>query len=196
MLLIFTFVEQLRLFLEFRVQTTISVEERDYLEFPAVTICNYNQFRKSYVSKYEGFVDTIKAIFPIPDETDNTMGARSSKPSFQAFRSVDLEVTQVLLDAAHRLEDMFIVCYWSGLRIPCAKYFHRTLTEVGVCYTFNAQETKQNHDRLLVHDAGSDNGLLLRINIENDEYFYGESNSAGIRVSEMPLLKDYSLFTL
>ncbi len=178
-ILLVAFVTQLKLYLAFKVTTVLSVSEQPTLEFPAVTICNYNQFRKSLAEEQPNTAKILKELFSVDAilerEKDNFMEAESQV-------SDDWNVTQNLIRLSHRLEDLVLFCHWCGRTIPCEKYFTMVLTEAGVCYTFNSRESRHHHPALLVHDAGSDCGLLMRINIENKEYYYGEGNSAGIQV--------------
>ena len=78
---------------------------------------------------------------------------------------------------AHQISDMLLNCSWRGS--PCGvDNFTQVITDLGVCYTFNANIT----DPLRVSQAGSKNGLSLSLNIEQDEYVIGEDAAAGIKV--------------
>lgn len=47
-----------------------------------------------------------------------------------------------------------------------------------MCYTFNADE----YDPLMVGHPGSAYGLVLRMNIEQDQYTWSEFSGAGLKV--------------
>ena len=78
---------------------------------------------------------------------------------------------------AHQISDMLLNCSWRGSSCGVDN-FTQVITDLGVCYTFNANIT----DPLRVSQAGSKNGLLLSLNIEQDEYVIGEDAAAGIKV--------------
>ena len=95
------------------------------------------------------------------------------------------DLTTELVSLAHTLNGTVIYCSWCGVKIPCMEYFSRTLTEVGVCYTFNSEKVQSKKGRLRVYSAGSDCGLHLRINIQSHEYFFGEGDASGLRVGDL-----------
>ena len=94
-------------------------------------------------------------------------------------------LTAELISLAHTLNATVITCSWCGVKIACMEYFSRTLTEVGVCYTFNSEKVQNKKGRLRVYSAGSDCGLHLRINIQSHEYFFGEGDASGLRVGAL-----------
>ena len=61
------------------------------------------------------------------------------------------------------------------------------MTELGVCYTFHSRHVQERLGELEVHEAGTDHGLTLRLNIEDQEYYYGEGTASGVQVRYISL---------
>ncbi|KAI0216175.1 hypothetical protein LSAT2_031783 [Lamellibrachia satsuma] len=97
----------------------------------------------------------------------------------------------VYLQHAHRKEDMIASCRWKGA--PCShEDFQETLTDAGVCYTFNSW-TKPNST---INATGVKNGLELVVNIELYEYMKGPHNAEGLKLllhqqDAIPLVQDF-----
>ncbi|KAI0220880.1 hypothetical protein LSAT2_027656, partial [Lamellibrachia satsuma] len=88
----------------------------------------------------------------------------------------------VYLQHAHRKEDM----------IASHEDFQETVTDAGVCYTFNARNTANS----TVNATGVKNGLELVVNIEQYEYMQGPHNAVGLKFllhhqDAIPLVQDF-----
>ncbi|XP_072050270.1 acid-sensing ion channel 1-like [Amphiura filiformis] len=107
----------------------------------------------------------------------------------QGGRPLDMERFAKL--SAHRIEDMLFDCRWRNVVKCTAANFTQTITDWGICYTFNNDPIRA----LQVEQPGSVNGLSLRFNIEQYEYTYGENAGAGLKVllhpqGQHPLVKE------
>ena len=178
-LCLFTFVSQLLLFLQFKTNTLVTVIEQSYLPFPAVTICNYNSFRKSKALEKPHITQVLEQLFSI----DRMFQRNSYKSTDDLDHTAKVDILEELVDLAHTLEGMVIYCYWCGTKVDCKQHFVQTMTDVGVCYTFNSKNTSGDTP-MLVRDAGSDCGLKIILNIQRHEYFYGEGDSTGVKVNK------------
>ena len=189
--LLYVLIVQLKKFLAFEVQTVISQQQKRELEFPAVTVCNHNQFRKTAAEKDPTTAKLLKELFSLEARLTRDRKNNSTVGATNVLNDHDL------VGMAHQLEEMVIYCNWCGTAIPCSQFMSMTLTEVGVCYTFHSREVIANRSLpLLVHEAGSDCGLTMRFNIEVAEYYYGAGVSAGIQAivhapDEVPLVGQY-----
>ncbi|XP_022092778.1 acid-sensing ion channel 5-like [Acanthaster planci] len=103
----------------------------EMIEFPSVTICNFNMFRKCAVEKYgPEFVDYIDLAYPV-----GMMNNKQTPPDFMVFKDLDLK--QFYVDTGHLKDDMILECSWQGQ--PCGHDdFISTLTDFGMCHTFNS----------------------------------------------------------
>ncbi|XP_072040584.1 acid-sensing ion channel 1-like [Amphiura filiformis] len=145
------------------------------LTFPAVTICNYNQFRKSAVG--EELIDLLALIYNPSSFQDNSINWTIID---NTIRDRGYKTEDIVWNGAHQIEDMLQNCSWRMLK-PCgAENFTKVITDWGVCYTFN--EPQDSSDALAINQPGNNNGLFVRLNIEQDEYVYGEDSAAGIKI--------------
>ena len=69
--------------------------------------------------------------------------------------------------------------------MPCDQSvdFVRTMTDMGVCYTFSSG---WKGSPLNVTDSGSGNALSLVLNVEQYEYMKGPQSAAGVKVLARP----------
>ena len=155
-------------------QTHISVVyKREPLEFPAVTICNANKYRTSYLNKHPKVKRMLLNLWKLDENLNpitqvNTTGLEN------------MNYTQELQAAAHQAEDMILYCAFQG-QVSCANMFHQVFTDFGVCYTFNGDlDAIQT-----VEEPGMGYGLILVLNAQEDDYFFGEGTygASGFRVS-------------
>ncbi|XP_070553623.1 acid-sensing ion channel 4-B-like [Ptychodera flava] len=165
-------------FMEFQkreVSTVIKINYVSDLDFPAVTICNYNQFRKSVVN--ESGEEFLKLAFPIYGPV-NVSGI-DWDGEFNESRNYNM--TEAAIHSAHQLEQMLIHCNWKGSEICGPEDFTQSMTDFGVCYTFNDIVPPRK-----VQQSGTSSGLFLRLNVEQEEYTSNENTGAGFRVMAHP----------
>ncbi|CAD5126951.1 unnamed protein product [Dimorphilus gyrociliatus] len=66
---------------------------------------------------------------------------------------------------------------------PCKpEYISRTITEYGICYTFNSPSSQDPPTSLTVTEPGVNKALSLLFNIEQYDYMPGPENDAGIKI--------------
>ena len=152
------------------------------MEFPAVTFCNLNQWRRSgsqglsirMVETIYGFNDTLR------DEFNWT----------EYYQFVDKKlIANVTATSLHplygavKLKEMLVECLWNGVEKCDDSDFDEVITDLGVCYTFN--NPLNLAEVRVVNRPGTDSGLALTLNIVYDEYIQGEFQGAGIKVYTM-----------
>ncbi|XP_077984807.1 acid-sensing ion channel 3-like [Glandiceps talaboti] len=162
------------------VNTVISVQQTDELVFPAVTICNYNRYRKSYI-KGTKLEQLLKQKFSPYAKVNLDM------PSEGYLKDISDSRTNFELDAAHKKSSTVLQCHYrSGeMNIPCKPElnFTTTMTDYGVCYTFNDPGASDGYTPLSIRKGGSMDGLRLTLNVEQDEYSLGTNLGAGFKVN-------------
>ena len=145
------------------VRAEITIDRTSPIQFPSVTICNYNQYRKSYFLSADNYKKALLATM-YPDFMN--MGRnlanldQTVKPGYNA--------TDVYKEAAHQIADMALVCFWEQKQENCTDIFETRYTDMGVCYTFNGDGSRQQAV------AGAENGLKLIMFLEYGNYFYSE----------------------
>ena len=182
--LIVLVVNRFQYFLKNPVTTKVGIKYNSSLAFPAVTICNFNRFRHSAfrndTSAVEELRDVMASIYGL-----NEAGLNWTDPIYNTSLGLtDAEWMEFIKNASHQIEHMFMACNWKSKPINCTQYFSSVLTEMGFCYQFNSKAfAEQNGGSLHVKKTGSDHGLWLQLNVEQAEYTFSESNSAGVKVS-------------
>ncbi|XP_070552382.1 acid-sensing ion channel 1C-like [Ptychodera flava] len=176
-------------FLAFPVKTVVSMNYKTEISFPAITICNYNHYRKSYVNGTR-FEDWVRQRYPTFNFSDDEPPVELDEDFLRINR------TWFEISAAHDKWNMIYQCTFGRSKIPCdASNFTLTLTDFGVCYTFNGG--KESEDNVLhISNGGSEHGLRLRLFVEQFEYTYSENSAAGFKIlahrqNDVPMIRNF-----
>ncbi|GFO06538.1 acid-sensing ion channel 4 [Plakobranchus ocellatus] len=145
------------------------------LPFPAVTICNINQYVKDRVPDNE----MIKNVIYYKSEYAKLTKAHSRLSNMDNLTDVSgEELLQMSLYAAPRLEELLVACAWSFHTYDCKDLFKPINTSYGQCFVFN--KDKNNIQKTTM--SGPREGLRLMIDIQNKRSYYSQKIHAGIRV--------------
>ncbi|XP_071950722.1 acid-sensing ion channel 1-like [Antedon mediterranea] len=156
------------------IHSVVKVVYEPSLQFPAVTICNFNMFRKSYITNLgKDYEDYIDKLYP----TEN--GHNNAKSNDFNFETIDhLNMSEFYYQAGHQKHDMIKLCEWQGR--PCSpEDFDSSLTDFGLCHTFNSGE---HSPATVVYNKGARFGLRLELDVEIYEYMAGPHTSVGFKV--------------
>ncbi|XP_072050272.1 acid-sensing ion channel 4-B-like [Amphiura filiformis] len=187
--LCFSLSDSFKKYFEHPISSVITMNHVNNITFPAVTICNYNQFRASYVTSDQAIMAMAFSMFYGDPLTSDPNDTANWTDEIQQGLPQDMEEFAKL--AAHRIEDMLLNCRWRNVVKCTAANFTQILTDWGVCYTFNNDPM----NALQVTEPGSVNGLSLTLNVEQNEYTYGENAGIGFKVllhpqGQHPLVKE------
>uniref|UniRef100_A0A182Q221 Pickpocket n=1 Tax=Anopheles farauti TaxID=69004 RepID=A0A182Q221_9DIPT len=129
------------------------------IPFPAVTICPETKVRKKdldFSKAYEFYNDELLWQFMAAEQMvkleallqvcDFSFGLQMNNDSYAD------NVVQVLQKLAIPFEDIFVMCGWRAVPIDCRKFFKRTLTDSGICYTFNSLAANELMRQDQLHD--------------------------------------------
>lgn len=95
---------------------------------------NYNKFSYSYKR-----LTIISNICKLDLELDN--------------QTITQEYVGLLVGMAPRVKDVFEECYFMDRFFDCDYFFHETITEDGICFTFNVFDSrKMFHEDLYVNN--------------------------------------------
>lgn len=124
-------------YLDYNVSSTIEFVTERESSFPAVTLCNFNMYRKSEINNTE-FYEVLKKKNPLNPDGKNTAIDWSKHLNVSA-----LNVEELIRKAGHQMEyrdplkGMLYRCTWKGT--SCSHInFTEILTDMGLCYMFNS----------------------------------------------------------
>lgn len=105
------------------------------IPFPAITLCNMNQVKKSYAKtrKTQRSKLMLESICSQGDGLSNETNAADGKWSF---------VREFLLNASQRCDKMIQLCKFGNEEFDCSSGFRSVLTDEGLCCTFNSVHPK------------------------------------------------------
>ena len=155
-------------------RNTVLFSKRNFnneLQFPTVTICNKNLYRKSVV------IDTV----PWFDINEVLLGERGDSlfaDIGQIFK-VNEDAVFYYSNSGHQIEQMLFYCHYATRRCTVQNFTQGTSTS-GNCYTFNSGENGSTVS--YSREGGYRFGLELILNAEQYEYFLADSNSVGFNV--------------
>ena len=191
-------------FFDFNTFIKIEHEDRSELLFPAVTICNLNQYTTSFNIQRNYSEEDIDLFILLADYL-NTKKILTKNFTFNKLNTSAAELAamfgsdpsvKITLPFAHKLENMLVSCYYNEL--PCFEYNFTTASNIhGRCFTFNSNATDVHY----ATTPGVPYGLELVLNVEQYEYFLADADSVGFRVyihqqGDFPHLGQHTGFTV
>uniref|UniRef100_A0A3B4AR76 Acid sensing ion channel subunit 1 n=1 Tax=Periophthalmus magnuspinnatus TaxID=409849 RepID=A0A3B4AR76_9GOBI len=169
--------------------------------FPAITLCNYNSFRKSQIRRndledlyHSGY--WMDLLYPNHTVMERSLAILKDSHKKGLLNLLDfnkyspppgyrVNTTEIMSRLGHQLEDMLLECKFRGE--TCShKNFTPIYTRYGKCYTFNSGQ--DGNPLLTTLKGGTGNGLEIMLDIQQDEYLpvWGETDEtsyeAGIKV--------------
>ncbi|XP_072014348.1 acid-sensing ion channel 2-like [Amphiura filiformis] len=184
-------------FIERPTNTKFSFMEEDELDFPSVTFCNTNMFRiDKLLIKYGGWTELIyialseiRRLFPQLGITD-----RNIDGDIPEYYAGNVSLYEFILTNGHEREDSIKLCRFNG-KICGPANFTTTVTNYGVCYTFNSISSQQS---LSVQTPGEARGLSVLLNAEQSLHVAAPRENAGFKMlvhpkDEFPNLQDFGL---
>ncbi|XP_053116363.1 acid-sensing ion channel 3 isoform X6 [Hemicordylus capensis] len=186
-------VERLAYFFTYPHVTKLDEVAAPNLTFPAVTICNLNEFRFSKITRNDLYhVGDLLALLDSRYEVSNahladpeTLAALREKANFRGFKARPFDMAEFYNRTGHDLAEMLLQCSFRGANCS-ARNFSMTFTRLGKCYTFNSGAP--GYELLTTVKGGTGNGLELMLNIQQDEYLpvWGDTDEtsyeAGVKV--------------
>ncbi|OWF42348.1 Acid-sensing ion channel 1 [Mizuhopecten yessoensis] len=165
--LVYQIVDRVGYYYGWPVTVNVRVNYNTSLQFPSITICNQNAFKASISNQLNRY-RLLESMYTHPDTFNENDLAR--------FNDQNLTLEDLFLQSAHQKEDFITRCFWKGL--PCTTAdFNTTLTDHGVCYTFN-----EGRNQEYISSVGVENGLRLTLNVEQYEYMPGPHDAAGVKM--------------
>jgi len=154
------------------------------LQFPAVTICNKNLYRKSVASNVGLNVNEVRVLrldtFTSPPfvRVNDLFDYNYTVTQYKSlFNQVDSAF--YFNNSGHQIKEMLFECRFGREGCSTHNFVRRTSTN-GNCYTFNSGEDEST--TLYSTEGGYRFGLELILNAEQYEYFLVDSDSVGFNV--------------
>ncbi|XP_059177460.1 amiloride-sensitive sodium channel subunit gamma-like [Physella acuta] len=148
----------------------LSIEADHELELPAVTICNLNRIRLSKSESVKSKLDEWKLMGNL------TVPQQMEELSMELTGYTREEKEQL----GHNVTDMLLKCVFNSVACSASDFKLDTFINNGNCYTFG-DKTVNGSQPWMVTKSGAENGLILELDIEQDEYL-PITESAGIKV--------------
>ncbi|GFR86966.1 acid-sensing ion channel 5 [Elysia marginata] len=167
---------------EYPSRTVTRVNLKDELTFPAVTICNLNQF---YIDRVPN-IPIVQALFKIQsDYTFLTKDLLNSPANLSILDTmVDIsgeELQRISRTAAPRLDELLVQCTWSFMSYNCSDLFKPLRTGYGMCFVFNGPDVPPEE---LVKAYGGLSKLRVIGVLDNDRSYFSALIHAGLKVRD------------
>lgn len=120
----------LRKYLSYPATTKVSLVYESSPEFPAVSICNFNRFKKSVIMA-RGYDQPLRQF------ERKVFGLNTDNFTTDFSKYHDFNFTEFYLSAGHQINDTLQACVWSGTFCDY-RNFTPVLTSMGLCHTFNS----------------------------------------------------------
>ena len=162
-------------------ETQITVDSSiDQLPFPAITICNFNTYSKTFLARDWGDNVTSEAMRYLMEAAYEDFNG--IKKIFENDTKIDRSfenVTEIFKKAAHSAYGTFGMCYFNREQRDCFAMFSTILTDYGVCFHFPGG----NETDYLVRESGSKYGITVYLMARPEQYTTGVSQmSIGFQV--------------
>ena len=156
----------------------LRVIDVDEISFPAMTVCNMNQIKKSYAEQDNFMKNVLLALNPTALSNVSLFD-----PAVMHKIETEYDMIQIFRDGSFTLQEMFVGCYWQQMWTKCSNLFTKIKTSMGYCFTFNSAEFIERNGKAMSSQSGVKAGLAIEVNVNQEEYFFQSGDSAGIRVS-------------
>ncbi|XP_035224631.1 amiloride-sensitive sodium channel subunit beta-like [Stegodyphus dumicola] len=161
------------------------------MEFPAVTICNFNAVRKAFVPcliEQLSYEDCNETIFTNKSEIEFWTNIKLSScldnlieiANPAIFKQLKFVTVYSKLNATtrkyygHQQETFIKSCYFDGIACSHSDFTSQQNSIFGNCYTFN--KGIEREPVLRIFDVGPQHGLDLELDLETSEYLWMTEN--------------------
>ena len=173
--LMYTVVAELKNYYSYPKMTVFSLDTKQEIEFPAVTVCNQCPLNASAFDMNESLSNYFlsQTFVGLNISTINWNDTTTYGEFYTTQHSVDWWRGKY-----GTMEMMGRMCVFQGISMWCPDMFQPVFTKVGLCYTFNGNISNRRNASL----AGADNNLKVLLLARQEHYVYNEQLSAGFKV--------------
>ena len=168
--------------------TTVSILENDSIEFPAITLCNLNLIKKS-------FLDSASADMELRDLVQRALYTHGVTVNQECSQTVNksetehkqspknLSLQDLLWYGRHTAKETIFSCRFMEQQCNASDFVPSLMPSGGVCYTFNRGGGTQ---KLVSNGTGTRFALTLVVYVQQHEYNAGHNQDAGIKIAIHP----------
>ncbi|KAK3784826.1 hypothetical protein RRG08_056785 [Elysia crispata] len=157
---------------ERHIKTVNKFALHDELPFPAVTICNLNQFNIDRVPDNP----MVRHVLFHKSEYASLTGTSREVSAVNLTDISGEELLRATHYAAPRLDELIWNCLWRSKVVDCKDIFQPVNTSYGKCFIFNGDK----HNVRKSIKSGPREALKLRMDINNEKAFFSQYMEAGI----------------
>ncbi|EGT45420.1 hypothetical protein CAEBREN_29214 [Caenorhabditis brenneri] len=166
------------------------------MDFPAVTVCNFNPIKKSYVRELNASGDltgatleyllqtNMDAMFVFSNLDRHNLKETHDEAETYFQNHTDFQIIKFLRTAGYDCGEMFLTCYFGGRRFDCCKYMKQKVTSLGKCWELDLQSLAPEWMRKQI-SPGSESGLQLIVDAQLEEELRGENGDANAIFSDI-----------
>ncbi|CAJ0933017.1 unnamed protein product, partial [Mesorhabditis belari] len=149
------------------------------LQFPLVTVCNYNSIKQSYIQKLnetKKFTHSVlnylmqssaelQSFYGTADVKDLEKG-HAEYLLFINQENITFDIKTFFEEGGYNCEDIFKICSFAGQIFDCCHHTQPTMTSLGKCFTIDLSLEGFHRKQL---SPGEYNGLHLILDSQLDE---------------------------
>lgn len=120
----------LKKYFSYPATTKVSLVYEGSPEFPAISICNFNRFKRSVIMG-KGYDQLLSQY------ERRLFGLNTENYTIDVSKNSDFNLTELDWLAGHQINDTLQGCVWSGTMCDY-RNFTPVLTSMGLCHTFNS----------------------------------------------------------
>ncbi|KAK3770161.1 hypothetical protein RRG08_038673 [Elysia crispata] len=183
-----TLYRQISSLYHYPIKTVTKITINDNLPFPAVTICNLNQYIRERLPD-DPMIETVLYAQSQYASISRHLGFSHKLPDLDNLTDVSgEELRRIVLHAAPRLEDMMLQCHWGAKTYNCQDIFRPLHTGYGTCYVFNGPDIAPDNLARAVSIFSQLRVIMITLNHQS---YFSKFIHAGIKVlvhqpDEMP----------
>ncbi|XP_069131731.1 acid-sensing ion channel 3-like [Argopecten irradians] len=177
-MLIYTSVDLFCKYAQHTTMANIKVEMVDELPLPAITFCNLSPYKRSALNP-DAVMDHY--LLTISRMTDFVPSVDYSHPAYSALLRPLPDGW--LHNVSFSVMDLFYACVnTANQRMDCNEVLVPTITDIGLCYTFNSHHQNGTYNPLTTSIIGSVKSFAFYIRVNQSEYVYSDNLAAGMKV--------------
>ncbi|KAJ1362721.1 hypothetical protein KIN20_022381 [Parelaphostrongylus tenuis] len=159
------------------------------IDFPMITLCNYNPIRKTYIKQLnvtgDFSDDLLNYLLDFLLDPSTLYGAADREILHIGDKALEIyqkahpnfTVHDFFMKAGLACDDIMMMCSFGGRQFNCCQYAHEILTNLGKCYTLNIKNSEKEWMKRQV-ETGVTAGLQMILDAHLEEQFDGTDSDS------------------